>query len=169
MICDIHLCTFSFGSRLNHLKMLRFENSEMLQKRVPNARVSILLCSEHIIRSSIEKAKTRRRCAERKNTKTNLQEETWWQTNPSIAYLRAKESYAVSDNENWGSPQEKSHEKSNAERAECPEWAECPNLRTENHIGEISHICNYFAFASVQAGDLWAHVKTHIWENDICN
>ena len=42
----------------------------------------------------------------------------------------------------------------------------CSSRRFENHIGEISHICNYFAFASIQAGDLWAHVKTHIWEND---
>ena len=31
--------------------------------------------------------------------------------------------------------------------------------------GEISHICNYCDFASVQSGDLRRHVKTSIWEN----
>ena len=42
----------------------------------------------------------------------------------------------------------------------------CSNRRFENHNGEISHICNYCDFSSVPAGDLRAHVKIHIWEND---
>ena len=32
--------------------------------------------------------------------------------------------------------------------------------------GEILHICNYCDFASVQAGDLRARVKTHNRRND---
>ena len=35
-----------------------------------------------------------------------------------------------------------------------------------NLNGEILHICNYCNFASVQAGDLRAHVKTHNRRND---
>ena len=37
----------------------------------------------------------------------------------------------------------------------------CSNRQFENHNGEILHICNYCDFASVQAGDLRARVKTH--------